>query len=31
MNLVEPVMTVEDLINDENFDSTQYEGYIYMI
>ncbi len=30
MNLVEPVMTVEDLINDENFDSTQYEGYIYM-
>ena len=23
-------MTVEDLIDDENFDSTQYEGYIYM-
>ena len=24
------VLTVEDLINDESFDSTQYEGYIYM-
>jgi hypothetical protein len=26
----QPVLTVEDLINDESFDSTQYEGYIYM-
>jgi hypothetical protein len=24
------VLTVEDLINDESFDPTQYEGYIYM-
>lgn len=30
MNTTEPVLTVEDLINDENFDPTQYEGYIYM-
>jgi hypothetical protein len=30
MHLLELVTTVEDLINDENFDPTQYEGYIYM-
>ena len=30
MHLLELVTTVEDLIDDENFDSTQYEGYIYM-
>jgi len=30
MNITEPVLTVEDLINDESFDPTQYEGYIYM-
>lgn len=26
----QPVLTVEDLINDESFDPNQYEGYIYM-
>jgi hypothetical protein len=30
MHLLELVTTIEDLIDDENFDSTQYEGYIYM-
>ena len=30
MYLVKPVTLVEDLINDENFDPSQYEGYIYM-
>ena len=30
MHLLELVTTVEDFIDDENFDSTQYEGYIYM-
>jgi len=30
MHLLELVTTIEDLIDDENFDPTQYEGYIYM-
>jgi hypothetical protein len=30
MYLVKPVTLVEGLINDENFDPSQYEGYIYM-
>jgi hypothetical protein len=27
---IQSVLTVEDLIDDESFDPTQYEGYIYM-
>jgi hypothetical protein len=30
MHLLELVMTIEDLIDDENFVPSQYEGYIYM-
>jgi hypothetical protein len=26
----QPVLTVEDLIDDESFDPSQYEGYIYI-
>jgi hypothetical protein len=30
MYLLESVMSVEDLINNESFDPSQYEGYIYI-
>jgi hypothetical protein len=30
MLYTQPALTVEDLINDELFDPSQYEGYIYM-
>jgi hypothetical protein len=30
MHILELVMTIEDLIDDENFVPSQYEGYIYM-